>query len=220
MSIKGFYIIKDGVSLYSQEFEEKKYDENLTAGFLSAINSFANQIQEGDNIQQIVLGEKIFSFTLKKDLIFVLKHEKFAQEAVSLFTDKLSEIFLERFEKKLEGWHGDMSIFKRFDEDIKELMSCDLSGECREEMVDYVCSDFESCIVEKLKKEGHISENYDKICKICQMEIMEDSEVRIECPNHHPVHESCLSEWIPYSKDCPTCRMHYPREVIEQFDSE
>jgi len=48
------------------------------------------------------------------------------------------------------------------------------------------------------------------------MDIIEGKDILIECPNEHPVHEECLSEWIRHSPNCPLCSEPYPADLVSQ----
>lgn len=51
-------------------------------------------------------------------------------------------------------------------------------------------------------------------CIICHMDIDESVEKLRECPNQHPVHETCLAEWLLYSPKCPLCDVDYDTYII------
>ena len=48
------------------------------------------------------------------------------------------------------------------------------------------------------------------------MDIIEGKDILTECPNGHPVHEECLSEWINHSPNCPLCSEPYPADLVAQ----
>jgi len=48
------------------------------------------------------------------------------------------------------------------------------------------------------------------------MDIIEGKDILTECPNGHPVHEECLSEWLHHSPNCPLCSESYPADLIAQ----
>jgi tetratricopeptide (TPR) repeat protein len=54
-------------------------------------------------------------------------------------------------------------------------------------------------------------------CIICHMMIIKDIDEKETCPNDHPVHSSCLMEWLIKSKSCPLCSEPYSPEVILKF---
>ena len=53
-------------------------------------------------------------------------------------------------------------------------------------------------------------------CLICHMDISEGVEKSYNCPNKHPVHGSCLAEWLLHSPKCPLCNIDYDSYVMAQ----
>ena len=51
-------------------------------------------------------------------------------------------------------------------------------------------------------------------CIICHMVIDESVERLRECPNRHPVHETCLAEWLLHSQKCSLCNRDYDSYLI------
>jgi len=54
-------------------------------------------------------------------------------------------------------------------------------------------------------------------CIICHMLIIEGLDDKETCPNDHPVHGSCLMEWLTKSNTCPLCSESYAPEVLLRF---
>ncbi|MHA1669953.1 MAG: hypothetical protein ACTSV5_05170 [Promethearchaeota archaeon] len=55
-------------------------------------------------------------------------------------------------------------------------------------------------------------------CIICHMMIIEGLDDKETCPNNHPVHGSCLMEWLIKSNTCPLCSEPYSPDVILKFE--
>ncbi|MBY9003877.1 MAG: hypothetical protein KGD73_07885 [Candidatus Lokiarchaeota archaeon] len=55
-------------------------------------------------------------------------------------------------------------------------------------------------------------------CIICHMMIIEGIDDKETCPNDHPVHGSCLIEWLIKSNTCPLCSEPYSPDVILRFE--
>jgi tetratricopeptide (TPR) repeat protein len=53
---------------------------------------------------------------------------------------------------------------------------------------------------------------------ICHEEIGENPDVLFKCINGHPLHKSCLAEWLLHSQNCPLCAEPYSQNVIDQFE--
>ena len=51
-------------------------------------------------------------------------------------------------------------------------------------------------------------------CIICHMELNEGGEKTYNCPNQHPVHHTCLAEWLLHSPKCPLCNRDYDSYLI------
>lgn len=51
-------------------------------------------------------------------------------------------------------------------------------------------------------------------CIICHMDINESVEKTYNCPNQHPVHDTCLAEWLLHSPKCPLCNRDYDSYLI------
>jgi len=55
-------------------------------------------------------------------------------------------------------------------------------------------------------------------CLICHKDIDEKKkDIRVDCPNNHPVHTDCLKDWFSHSKNCPLCSEPYSPLVIEKY---
>jgi tetratricopeptide (TPR) repeat protein len=55
-------------------------------------------------------------------------------------------------------------------------------------------------------------------CIICHMKIIDGLEKKETCPNNHPIHGSCLMEWLIKSNTCPLCSEPYAQEVLLRFE--
>ena len=53
-------------------------------------------------------------------------------------------------------------------------------------------------------------------CIICHTGIDKSTEKAYECPNGHPAHETCLSEWILHAENCPLCSRKYETYIISR----
>ncbi len=55
-------------------------------------------------------------------------------------------------------------------------------------------------------------------CIICHMMIIDSLDKKETCPNDHPIHGSCLREWLTKSNNCPLCSEPYAPEVLLRFE--
>ncbi|WEU40001.1 MAG: ADP-ribosylation factor-like protein [Candidatus Odinarchaeum yellowstonii] len=115
---------KTGENVYTKKYEESNIDDNLISGFLSALQNFVAEVSSGDVIRTIKTGNVKFIYNLLHDIIVVVvadkdEDEKKIQEKV----EKISETFYSKFKNELENWTGDVSGFKKFDEDLEDIIS-------------------------------------------------------------------------------------------------
>jgi tetratricopeptide (TPR) repeat protein len=50
------------------------------------------------------------------------------------------------------------------------------------------------------------------------MKIIDGLDKKETCPNDHPIHGSCLMEWLIKSNTCPLCSEVYAPEVLLRFE--
>jgi hypothetical protein len=103
-----------GTVLYHRVFD-KKLDVQLFGGFMSALDSFATQLNN-QGLSAFELGNKKFYFVRRKDLTFIancdnqVKPKKAIEELehiASHFTQTYSEEFF-------KNWMGNVDVFEKF----------------------------------------------------------------------------------------------------------
>lgn len=123
--IHSVYVMrKTGESIYTKKYEQSNIDDNLISGFLSALQNFVAEVSSGDVIRTIKTGNVKFIYNILQDIIVVVavdkeEDEKRIQEKV----EKISEVFYNKFKTELENWTGDVTVFKKFDEDLEDIIS-------------------------------------------------------------------------------------------------
>ena len=197
--IDGIYIIREGACLYSRELDDPDEETHLVAGFLTALNHFANRMGEGRNIEQIVVGDSTLSFKIAKKLIFVFKHENAPPSILNDISDRVINEFLELYGEDLEDWNGNVGIFKKFHGCVDEI----LSKKYNLGKIEPSASEIEPV---------HVDDEGEILCGVCMMEIEGGIEDLRFCPNGHPVHEECLQEWMKHSEKCPSCGKKYSED--------
>ncbi|TFF85381.1 MAG: hypothetical protein EU551_04165, partial [Promethearchaeota archaeon] len=108
-----------GVCMFSEKYT-LDFDSSLFSGFLTAVQNFAENLQIG----------RLTSF-ITQDKIIVLSSSEYV--VVSLIIDlednaddwmvkafKIAENFESKYD--MDRWAGDISIFKKFSDDIKEML--------------------------------------------------------------------------------------------------
>ena len=119
--IQDFWILKDGIALYSRVFNPKVQDQ-LFAALMSALDSFANEISTG-GLSNFELSDVRFTLTTRRGVIFVanadrkVKHKKVLDELMDI-----SDKFFELYEKVLQNWDNDIDVFKDFGNHIEESL--------------------------------------------------------------------------------------------------
>jgi len=71
--------------------------------------------------------------------------------------------------------------------------------------------DVELCVEGELATKNHL----DKSCVICKSDFELDEKITVlECK--HILHTECISEWVKYKSECPTCRAKIHTTFTEQ----
>lgn len=73
--------------------------------------------------------------------------------------------------------------------------------------------DVELCVEGELATKNHL----DKSCVICKSDFELDEKITVlKCK--HILHTECISEWVKYKSECPTCRAKIHTTFTEQED--
>ena len=118
-------IAEGGILIYSKNFIVEKidndnviFDENLIAGFLNAISSFAMETRSGE-IKSLNFGNVnfIYSYDTQSGAIFVIlidisDLEEEARDRLELMKGE----FIKRYSSDIKNFKGDVGIFTDFDE--------------------------------------------------------------------------------------------------------
>ncbi|MBD3185397.1 hypothetical protein GF325_01105 [Candidatus Bathyarchaeota archaeon] len=122
--IRNFMVIMSGGLLaYSRQYGEKKVDQDLISGFLTALASFSSEVK-GGAIESLVMEDIRFIYSLgENDIIFVFCCDKDdLEDEVQERIGKVKDEFYEMFGDQLKKWSGNMSIFRPFDEIVDDLI--------------------------------------------------------------------------------------------------
>nr|MDO8117043.1 ADP-ribosylation factor-like protein [Candidatus Sigynarchaeota archaeon] len=126
--IRNFMVIgMGGLLMYSRQYGDKKVDQDLISGFLTALASFSSEVK-GGKIESLVMQDIRFIYSMgNNDLIFVFCCDKDdLEEEVQGRIDKVKSEFLSMFKDQLAGWNGNVTIFKPFDEVVDDLIQIPL----------------------------------------------------------------------------------------------
>nr|MDO8086322.1 hypothetical protein [Candidatus Sigynarchaeum springense] len=118
--IRGLFVIKQGIAVFSWTYEIKlDVSKDLLAGFLSALPAFAKEIEETQQIEGFKLSEYVFTFKALKNsddpagnFMVLLADAKDKDESIKKTLDLLVQAFEANF--KLEDWNSNLDIFKPF----------------------------------------------------------------------------------------------------------
>jgi len=122
-------IAEGGILIYSKNFIVEKidndnviFDENLIAGFLNAISSFAMETRSGE-IKSLNFGNVnfIYSYDTQSGAIFVIlidisDLEEEARDRLELMKGE----FIKRYSSDIKNFKGNVAIFADFDEFVVE----------------------------------------------------------------------------------------------------
>ncbi len=112
--IENIWILtRGGILLYNKNYVHIETENDLLAGFLSAIDSFIKETTKGD-IKCIILEGKKFSYTIaaENNLMFVINtDEQDNNILIQKLLNKIKIRFLERFRESLINFSGETSQF-------------------------------------------------------------------------------------------------------------
>ena len=122
--IRSFMVIgTGGLLMYSRQYGDKKIDQDLISGFLTALASFSTEIK-GGAIESLVMQDIRFIYSSGRgDLLFVFCCDKDdMQEEVQDRIENVKNEFQKMFSDQLEKWSGNITIFQPFNEIVDEII--------------------------------------------------------------------------------------------------
>ncbi len=133
--ILDFIIIRNGLPVFTINFDpnnglshdKKKF--TLISGFLSAVNSFVDSVENLGQVDEIQMSTDVF-FSFQRieieegELLFILvANDQTPKEERKLIIEDSSERFLRRFKAELEGtWDGNLDTFSGFNDEIYQIL--------------------------------------------------------------------------------------------------
>jgi len=118
--IQEILILKDGVPLFWYEVVESRLkDPLLSSGFLNAVFQIAkNELKRG--ISTIKMGSSLIHLKEFSPLLVVVVGDDDGEiEAVA---ERIGMEFLKEYGKHLNGWSGEVSMFRDFSEKISRIL--------------------------------------------------------------------------------------------------
>lgn len=123
--VENFWIIKkSGILIFSKSFVEYKLEEEILAGFLSALDSVLMDSMEG-TIKFINMKKKKFSydFSIDKDLIFVINtRENTNNVIISRLLREIRDRFYELYCDEVKNFSGNSTQFEPFEQELLNLL--------------------------------------------------------------------------------------------------
>jgi len=119
--IHAIFIIKDGICLFSRQYSKKRIKTHLFSGFLSALMQFAKEVSHKD-LKKLIIEDDIFSLYLADNISFVIKHDEIKKSKLEKISQKISNKFFECFSADIKNWNGDISCFRKFDEEADKIL--------------------------------------------------------------------------------------------------
>lgn len=109
----------NGVVLYKRVFDEKLNDQ-LFGGFMSALNSFASQL-DSQGLSSFDLGAKKF-ILLKKDTLFFVSNfdKKLQPKKAQKELESVASEFLHVYTVELVAWDGNVTTFENFGDHVRD----------------------------------------------------------------------------------------------------
>lgn len=122
--IHSVYVIRrTGECLFSRVYDKNGVDEALISGFLSALQSFINEIS-GDYIRTLKTGNVKFVYNLMDDLIFVFCVDlEEDEEKLRTKINLAQNVFLKRFGNLIGDWNGQTGIFDSFNATVDDIVT-------------------------------------------------------------------------------------------------
>lgn len=109
--------------MYSRQYGDKKVDQDLISGFLTALASFSTEVK-GGKIESLVMQDIRFIYSIAdNELLFVFCCDKDdMEEEVQGRIEKVKGEFNRMFADQIINWNGNVTIFKPFDEIVDDMI--------------------------------------------------------------------------------------------------
>ncbi len=122
--IKSFMIIsKHGAPLFIHT-KEDTFDETLVSGYLSAIQNFAQEVNNSC-IARMEMQNNIFFYAVKEPIYSVVvadAADEMENRIYQIIAERLGRAFLQKYpEKTVLEWNGDLNFFSGFNQEYEEI---------------------------------------------------------------------------------------------------
>lgn len=118
--IRDIWIVNEAGVVLFDRVNDEKVDSQLFGSLLSAINAFAEELDQG-GLNSFSLRHKKFVIFKEDNCLFIASSAaKYSKRQVSRELKAVAEKFFQIFPlKMIENWDGDVRVFKKFEEQIK-----------------------------------------------------------------------------------------------------
>ncbi|MHA1680483.1 MAG: hypothetical protein ACTSUE_05705 [Promethearchaeota archaeon] len=133
--LQDIWILKeDGIVIFQHIFDKEKMNTQLFGGFMSALNTFASQLDE-NGLSNFELGAKKFTIIKHNRLIFIGNYDKKqkAKKASEELKDVINKFFNTFAFDDIINWVGDLGFFKNFEDVIKDSLE-DVVGSLKDSL--------------------------------------------------------------------------------------
>ena len=114
-------MMNDGTVLFKRVFEEK-LNEQLFGGFMSALETFASQLDE-HGLSSFEIGQKKFILKKHNNMYFVSNFDKKVNlKKAAAELEHVADEFLAVYEVELLSFRGNVEIFKEFEKKIQDSL--------------------------------------------------------------------------------------------------
>lgn len=105
----------DGIVLYHKGTDEK-INSDLMAGFFSAINTLASQVDES-GLREIEFGQQSMLISKVNDLLFIILHDKHVKaKKISRKLQQIVAVFFGLYSpEKIASWRGNLAEFAQLE---------------------------------------------------------------------------------------------------------
>jgi hypothetical protein len=122
--IQDIWILSDtGTVLFNRVFEAQM-ENQLFGAMMSALNSFAEELTEGESLSNFEISNKRFVIKKMGNYIFVAScSKKVKNKKLSESLEKISRRFLENYpDDWFKSWDCDISVFENFKTEIEDTL--------------------------------------------------------------------------------------------------
>lgn len=124
--IHSLYVIiaSSGLCVLSRRYGEITFDEDLIAGFLTALKDFTTEVTAGKGVIRIIdMKEYNVILVFREGVMLAAAADKLDDKNIAMNSlEILIQTFIEKYQEELAKWMGNISIF----EDFTEIMDAQL----------------------------------------------------------------------------------------------